>query len=330
MKFIILFFLCLITCRSFGVFKPHEIFKTWVLKEVRYNDGSELPDENVLKYNYLKYTFTAPNTVNTAFKYFELGNTKLFEIRNRKLIFKTTLGYDVNTMQVEALDENHLVLLESEWDSFDGPKLLKYYFVSEDAFQKSIILDDTHIYKITNRDKQNPKTYASFKGEGLRFSLGEGLSHKGEGYFLASFIVFKSGKVDNLKIIRGINKDFDEIFKKEFNRQKRMFVPAKIKGSAVNVQMFCEIRYFDAYKVIKSDELSKLANIHYQKKDYASALEIYNKALTYNQFDQENLYKRAICYKMLGNMNAACVDWNRIQELGGASSKVLLEKYCKR
>lgn len=152
-KFLTGFCFFIFTLSAKAQFKPSDLFQSWVLTQVQYNDESEVPDQDITKYSYQKYTFTKPNVLNLAFDYDYLGDEMSFELKGNRLAIKSKLGFVTKTMRVEQL--------------------------------------------------------------------------------------------------------------------------------------------------------------------------------TPNAIDQDNLYKRAICYKMLGDLKSACKDWLEIMKLGGANSKVLVQKYCK-
>ncbi|AOM78679.1 tetratricopeptide repeat protein [Pedobacter steynii] len=333
---LILFFLfCLISTPLFAQHNSEHIYKSWVLTEVKYNDESELPDEETIKYAYFKYAFSAPDKLHIAHGYKDLGTPMGFGIKGNRVVLKSTEGHVMNTIRIEKLEEDQLVLLQSAADGFDNPKALEYHFVSEEAFQKSQTLNAEDVYSIIDGDtiyKESPKVYARFNGNTLQSSLKVGngkLMDKKSGFLKASFIVFKSGKVDSLKILNSISPVYDELFKKEFFKLKSKWTPAVRNGTPVGVQMTYEVRYLTIDEMMPSYGLTNEANEYYRNKDYAAALKLYNEALQYVPADKENLYKRGICSKMLGNINAACEDWREIRRLGGTTSLRLLEKYCK-
>lgn len=102
MKLYLLLCCCLLTNSLSGKIKSNDIYQSWVLVKVTYDDESELPDEHMIKYTYQKFTFKSPDVLNIALKYNDLGTSFNFEIRNDKqLLLKTPQGYVMNQMQIE-------------------------------------------------------------------------------------------------------------------------------------------------------------------------------------------------------------------------------------
>jgi tetratricopeptide (TPR) repeat protein len=93
--------------------------------------------------------------------------------------------------------------------------------------------------------------------------------------------------------------------------------------------MIREIRYLTSAMMMPAFDYTLKANQQFVVKDYEIALYFYDQALKNNPTDKDNLYKRSICKKMLGNIAGACEDWNKIKELGGTQADALLAQYYK-
>jgi hypothetical protein len=92
MKYYFLLFLCLVCNALNAQIKTDNIWGSWVVTKVTHKDGTELPEENILKYTYVKYTFESPDKMFITQIYHEKGGLFLFEIINNELILKSFAG----------------------------------------------------------------------------------------------------------------------------------------------------------------------------------------------------------------------------------------------
>jgi tetratricopeptide (TPR) repeat protein len=336
MKYSILLFICVAGRSLFAQGGTDNIYGSWVKTKLTYKNGAELPDENILKNTYVKYTFTAPDKINIAGVYFENGTPFNFEIQNNEIILKTAVGSAINTIRIVELSADKMVLLQEGYQGFDDPTALKYTFVRETAFQNLLPLNAGDIYSVTASDtiyKQNPQIYANFKRDSFQGYLYAqmGASYHSDtigNHLAASFIVSKTGVADSLKILEGMGPGFDKAFAKAFNKDKNDWKPAVLNGKYVAVQMFVELTYGTFGPAFSADQYTRKADIAFKQKDYQAALYYYDQALKSIPTDKENLYNRGFCKKMLGNLAGACEDWKKIKTLGGTQADDLLAKYC--
>ena len=89
MKFRILLLICFAANSLLAQTAPDNIYGNWVKIKLTYKDGTELPEENILKNTYVKYIFTVPDKMNISQGYFENGTPFLFEILNNEIIVRT-------------------------------------------------------------------------------------------------------------------------------------------------------------------------------------------------------------------------------------------------
>ncbi|RZK66269.1 MAG: hypothetical protein EOO85_27070 [Pedobacter sp.] len=148
---------------------PSSIMGSWVASNVSYLSGEELPDENVLKYCYTKYTFEAPDKMYFAAVYHILGTEFRYEIKGSRLLVKSTVGYLMNTFRVMELTDKKLVIINADANgSLDSPTSLKYTFYREDFIQQKLPLLPNDIYKVNGTDtlfNSGQKVYALFNGQ---------------------------------------------------------------------------------------------------------------------------------------------------------------------
>jgi hypothetical protein len=328
--------LCLLYYSVSGQIKKNLIYDKWVLSRITYKDGSLLPDENPLKYTYAKYIFSQPDILQHSSIYSERGANYLFEINGNSLVLKSEAGWAMNTLMIEELTEDKLILTQPGLKGYNDPQSLRYEYKRESVYQNSISLTTSDIFSVYHSDttyKQSPKVYADFNGISfqnfLTSNIREGMMDGIAGHMVASFIVSKNGVADSLKILEGISAGYDKAFIKAFNKGKRMWNAAKLNGKKVNVHMIQEIRYLTGAAALPAYLDSQNANAAFNTQNYDVAIYYLDMALKNVPTDKDNLYKRGICRLKLGNLTGACEDWQTIKKLGGSTADELLAKYCK-
>jgi len=135
-----------------------------------------------------------------------------------------------------------------------------------------------------------------------------------------------------VKILEGIDDEFNKRFIKVFNRSRKDWKSATLNEKLVSVQMTVELLYSTSAATIPSYFATQKANEAYGNKDYEVAIYYYDKALQAKPTDKENLYRRGMCKFQLGNKDAACEDWNKAKAIGLGNNiaiDAMIEKYCK-
>ena len=321
--------------------KYNNIYGTWVSAKITYKDGRELPPENLLKYVTIKYTFKFPDTFNPSWVYYQTGIDCSFLINDNYLIIKSIQGGTINILRIESLKDT-LILLQNGSNGFDDPNGIKYFFIPENVYQNSISLQAENIHSIKSGDtvyNECPKIYANFKGNSFQNYIYQRIEYKDKetksksrrnSYFKASFIVSKNGVADSLKILEGINDDYNKIVIQAFKKSKKDWIPGTYRGKNVPVYMLLEFRFLKGIKGFAEElEYSQKAKEAYDAKEYNVALFYFDKALNVNSTDKDDLYRRGFCKMFLGNKAGACEDWNAFKLLGGLNADKVLNLYCK-
>ncbi|GAA4202984.1 hypothetical protein GCM10022289_18550 [Pedobacter jeongneungensis] len=337
MRFLIVLLLCLTSVLCKAQIKSGDLSGSWVAGKVNYLSGDDLPDENVLKYTYVKYTFTMPDKMYFSSVYHTLGSELLFELRGNKLLVKSSVGFVMNTLKIMELSKTKLVLVMADANgSLESPTAIRYTFYPEPLVQRSLALSPDDIYKIKGTDtvfNSSQKIYALFKGPDFSNYISYELSKMGiyvkTGALQATFIVNASGKADSLKIIQGINANYDKAYTKIFYAAQYKWEAATHNGKPVNVLMHQEKKYFKTDEVIPSFFNAQKANAAYEEKNYEVALYYYDLSLKDRPDDKENFYRRGVCRQQLGNLEGACSDWKKVQSLNSSLADALLAKYCR-
>jgi len=337
MKAICIIALTLLTGGASAQNFSKNIFNIWVTAQVTYPNGASLPDANPLKYLYIKYKFSQPDRLNIATAYFENGSDRLFEINGNSLVIKSPEGGYINSYRIESLKDT-LVLLQAGPNGFDDDDALKFYFVPETKFQNYLPLGPDDIVSIKGQDtiyKQSRKIYATYKGRSFQQAIYDGIRTRTSmdgraGNLTATFVVSKTGLIDSVRILEGIDTKFDNLFIKIFNQQRRNWKAAMLQGNPVSVQMSVNLGYSTSATAIPAVLAEQKAIEAYNRSDYELAMYYYDKALANAPNDKDNLYKRGLCKLMLGNKDGACADWNKVKSLGSTPSvDELLQKYCR-
>lgn len=317
----------------------NSIYGTWVSCKVTYKDGRSLPDEHILKYTYIKYQFSRSGSLNTSLAYYEQGTESSYEITGGLLYIKFPQGGIMNTYRIESLKDT-LILTQRGLNGFNDPDACTFYFVPESIYQNGLVLHADDIFSIRLQDtiyKQSQKIYAKYNGPSFQQYIYESIKDRINmdgrvGHFVATFIVSKTGVADSVRILEGIDDEFNNRFIKVFNRSRKDWKPATLNEKSVSVQMTVELRYLTSATTLPSYFAARKANEAYQNKDYEVAIYFYDKSLQTTPTDKENLYRRGMCKFQLGNKDAACEDWNKAKLIGIGSNiaiDAMIEKYCK-
>jgi tetratricopeptide (TPR) repeat protein len=335
-----LFILFVIVLPGFAQAKKDFLYKSWVKVAVIYRDGQELSDDLELKYSYTRYLFEKPNRLFVSTDTKGKGASFTFLLKDRVLEVKNSAGYLINSFLVERMNDKELILLQMGQEWFTDPDCLRFSFLPEADWQKSMPLRPEDILSISGPDtvfREGERIYAQFKGntsfhEFLAKNIPEynNLKSGRDSYFLASFIVRKSGQVDSLQILEGISPAFDRQFVKAFEKGMRNWAPASYGGRSVDVQMSEEFRFISSGSFMPSYDYSKKGKDAMRTGEYSRALYYFEKSLETMPDHVENLYQRAVCNLNLGNIESSCRDLQRVKSLGSPMADVLLEKNCRK
>jgi tetratricopeptide (TPR) repeat protein len=316
-----------------------KIYGNWVKVRTIYKDGTELYDNDLSKYSYTKLVLAKPNKCTIVLKYDQWGGAVRFSVSADILQFETAKGFIMNQLRIEKLTADTMVLVQQNNDSWDDPACVKLYYVPEGAFQKAEKLTAEDVVRVRDKDtlfNASEKVYANFNSETSfhqleQTSLGDLHSEAPiKTRFFATFIIDKNGVADSLKIIEGVNPDFDKQYIKTFSKYKTRWIAPIRNGKPVSVQMKDEFRF----GTFAPDMLGQMspgpnADAAMKRGDYDLAIINYTKALKFTSYVGEYYYKRAFCYLAKGNATDACTDLQKAKELGTYSANGLIKRFCK-
>jgi len=311
---------------------------SYVAGKVTYLTDEALPDDNIVKHSYVKYTFKNPGEVNISNVYFEKGSSFLYSVIGDRLQIKSTVGALMNTLKILESSPVSLVLINAgPSGAFDDPYAIKYTLYNEELIQRKLPLSPDDIYSVHGVDtvfKSGQKVYAKFNGPSFQQYIYNSFSKAGisirSGELLSSFIINENGTPDSLKIIQGFSPKYDAAYVKFFNTAKKMWIPAFHNGKNVKVLMNQHLKYSSSDNgFLEAFMYAGKGNAAYLEKDYELALYYFDMSLDLSSDVFEVLYKRGICRQHLGNIKGACQDWMRVKALGRNIADEVLQKYCR-
>ena len=330
-KLLLSFLLQCILCATYA----QDITGNWIKAKVSYRDGTELEDNQLLKYSYMRYTFGAKGKAKIATVYHDNGNPVSFTLKNKLLSIKNSSGFIMNNFLIESANDTSLIMLQKGASSFSDENCLRFYFVAESQYQSSYHPGPDGIQSVSGNDTiymAGPQLYPIFKGDKSYFdALKEGVPSQPSAnlYFLATYVVKKNGEADSLKILESFDENFDKMIIKNFNKTKNNWQPAVLHGKPVDVQMVQEYKYSSFDTAYPAMDYYRKGASAMKEKDYSAALYYFDLGLGKMPSDVQMLYGRAVCKYELGNVQGACKDLNIIKLLGDKLADELLLKWCK-
>jgi hypothetical protein len=320
-------FLGLLTACSTAIaqIKPSELLGPWVITDLTFNDGAALPDENPVKYTFVKYTFDASNVIYSTSKAANRGVQAYYQIKKDQLIINSASGAILNTFLISKRGPDTLKILHKGPKGFADPDALMYTFVREQVVQKSRLKDLSKDIIISGNDtvyNQSPSLYAKFylpagfETYALQ-EMKEKAGEQGTAVFRMSFIVDKNGVVDSIKVIKGIWQAYDDMYLKTFNKVKSKWKPALLNGKPVAVRMFAEAKYVASAMIEPSNVYTRQGDESYRIGKFDTAVQYYDAALKNYPDNEANLYKRGICKLRLDDVPGALADFRAVKEMRG-------------
>ncbi|QHT68049.1 hypothetical protein GXP67_16075 [Rhodocytophaga rosea] len=316
----------------------YSLLGRWIKTKITYQDRSELPEDMEMKYQYTRFSFEKSNKVYISFAYNDKGVAFSYTIKDKLLNVANEQGYIINTYLIEKHSDSELILIQKGIAGFDEPDCLRYIFSAEQKYQQSSPLQSNDIISIMSEDtlfKASEKIYATYTGktsfhEFLTANIAEYKQVSAtNNFFLASFIVRKTGEIDSVQILESINPNFDSQFLKAINKTKKSWQPATYKGHPVDVQMQEQFKFTSSGKFVSAYDFGQKGKDAMKAGKYMSALYYFDLSLKARPDNIEILYQRAVCKLYLGNKDAACEDLQKVKELGGKNADQLIENNCK-
>lgn len=158
-----------------------------------------------------------------------------------------TIGFD--TYKIEALTDSTLTI------ALEGFRRVKFWAENYLCQQEKylILLDSFNnapVYKANNYITPRYANHVSFQ-----HAIGKALEQeniKRAAYFMATFIVTDKGKIENVRVVNGINSEFDTDVVNFIKKTSGNWIPANFKGVPIQTQTFYEIKYLRSLTVFST------------------------------------------------------------------------------
>lgn len=314
------------------------LYNTWIKVKATYNNDKPIEYATAFKYSYTKYTFSSNGKVGINMAYSSNSLANSFLTNDSVILVSSSLGYELNRFKIMKLTADEMILVQGNGADFNQPGAWKIYLVTQDAFQRSHKFQSDEYSLMANRDtvyNESPYIYPEFTGgdsfqhymqEQIRKTV---LMDQQEGHFIATFIVNKTGGIDSLKILNGINADFDKAFQKSFVKSQTLWKAAMLHGKAVSVKVSLDLKYFTSDKMMPAMRMNTDADNALWAGKYDIALHYYEQSLTYVPDDMSNIYKSALCKLALGRTDGVCEALVQINRSGTMIVDELIGLVCQ-
>jgi hypothetical protein len=332
--FIILFYALIFFSANLDA---QELFGDWIKTNVTYVNDNDFPDDNVLKYQYLRYTFEKSNKLFMSVKYDDKGTALSFDINSNILQIKNSYGFIINSFLVDKITDEELILIQKGKDGFNDVDCIKFQFLKEKLYQNKLSIKSPDILLISGIDtiyKSSEKIHAKFNGTKSFFEFcSDNIPEMSvvmatNNLFVATFIVRKSGQIDSIQILENINKRFEKQFRNALNKSKKLWSAAELNDEKVDVQMSIQFRFVTPNKFIPMYNFSQKGKDALENMEYLRALKYFELALEKIPDSYEIIYYKAICEMNLGNINASCEDLAKVKSSGKMNVEELINKNC--
>jgi hypothetical protein len=337
MKFVFKGLIFLFTSFSINL-NAQEIIGDWIKTRVMYLNDAELPDENGLKYQYLRYSFENGRNFLMSSAFDDPGTILEFEIDNNFLQIKNSFGFITNAFLIEKLTDKDLVLVQKGQTGFSENSCIKFYFEREKTYQAKLLLKPSDILLINNTDtvyKATEKIHAKFVSNKSFYEFcSENMPEiktvmTANNIFLSTFIVRKTGVIDSIQILENINKRFEKQFRKTLIKSQNFWHPGILNDRKVDVQMKMTFKFISSDNFLPMYDYSQKGKNAMKDSDHMRALYYFDLAIEKNPDDYEILYLKAICELNLGNKEAACYDLEKVRSSGKMQITDVINKNCK-
>jgi len=324
---------------SYGLdLKAQNIFGDWIKTKVSYLDNAIFLNENILKYQFIRYTFDKDTRFYSGTSFDDRGTAFSFEVNDSIILIKNSYGYITNSFLISKVTDNELILIQKGHSGFSDSDCIKFYFMREKTYQNSLRPKKSHVLTFSNGDtiyKSSEKLHARFNypisfTEYCYENIPEyNLVRSSDNSFLYTFVVRKTGIIDSIHASGTTNKIFDKQFRKALDRSHDSWEPAELNGGKVDVQMDISFRFYSSDKLLEMLDYYQMGKALIMNLDYKKALYNFELAAEIKPEDYEILYFKAICELNLGKKNEACADLRKVDLTGRMNMDELLEINCK-
>jgi TonB family protein len=154
-----------------------------------------------------------------------------------------------------------------------------------------------------------------------------------QGKVYINFTVGKSGKLRNIRVLRGSHPLLDKEALRVVNTMPT-WIPGKQDGENVSVSYNLPIN-FQLSKLTKEERKTEATifynkgNKFFKKNNLDKAIFFYSKTIEVDYKNKNAYFNRALSYAKLNKSEKACLDWKKAVELGHEKSQLYLDERCK-
>ncbi|MBC7890729.1 MAG: TonB family protein [Sphingobacteriaceae bacterium] len=319
---------------------------TWVAKRVEGRSGAAVMSDDEVQKSDLVFVFDAKRLT-------------LYTQGRKTSVTYTTDGQYIRTgggtaYQIEKITLVELTLTELTTDA-SGSRLKIYLARSEGTyenymFRKYVVpnlrFDGDTFYVM------NEYVFPKFQGRGSNETFFDSYQNSYEfiedafrqqgkpkrDRFRVSFMVSKTGKVENPTIVESTDPRYDEALLRAMRATSALWTPATANSRPARVQINYEFPYglpedrqltLPEILQLKAKDLVQEALRNFQRKRYAEALTTFNQALALEPGNLSIRLNRAATYYQLGQLDNACAEWRYLSALGDKTAARYVRRYCK-
>ncbi|WP_238387135.1 energy transducer TonB [Sphingobacterium olei] len=321
--------------------KQHPLVGNWIKVNTKYLDGAALEEQHPMKYSFLKYSFKPGGKAAIVTDFLSEGSFHPYDLKNSTLEISTTYGAKVK-LKIAYLTKDSLLVIQEGPLGRNDPGSLSITFVRNDHLQKISEWGATDYISTKSKDtiyKASHKIYPVFSNpDGFKNSLQKNMksfekymlsSAKDKGLFFATFVVTKSGAIENIKIIQGMDEQFNKEFIAACKKTEKKWTPAYYNNKPVDSQVTLEINFDFLTQFLSDQSYIYYAMRQLEKGNFENAITYFDKMLSLNPKNEKALIFRGECYLKLNDPQTACEDFRILKNLGFDSGEALLQKYCK-
>ncbi|MFY7811258.1 MAG: hypothetical protein ACOVQ2_05950 [Flavobacterium sp.] len=298
----------------------------WILDKINYNDGSSLEINHPMYSDFLEYTFNNNTfTVNDITFDVEIDNNKISNI------FRTMNYRFINDKLIinELGDNKTLTFIKREnftkiYPEFE-PKSIEYD--NKIVYLPNSIVKPDFIYSINKPEKKFYSEINSYLVNSIK------LENDTEGELELKFIITKDNKIYNVKVIKGISKDFDDLIINNLMKSEKYFKNNFDKDFILT--FIWKINVKELKKDRKIDKLLIKSREYYKKNDFLNVIKNYDEIISNNDLniinknlDNSDFFLVGISYIALNQIDKSCEIFKKIGDKSNFKIRNYLINFC--
>ncbi len=331
-----------------------KLMRNWVKYRLEMKDGSQVPDENIVK-----------NAASMLI--FKKGNTGIvingknaqqiqYAVSSSILVLDATVSYII-----EKLTEHELIF-HGIFENTPDDEIVRFHYVSttessSQYFFRQFIKPNISIqangdtayrfneyifprFQLTLGDFPTILSdfYQVYESSYDMIEEDFNFPDKKKGNFRVSFAINKFGILKDIEIKESSDSTYNNALLQAVSKTRKRWLPAEYENKKVETLFNYVYVYkgeekseeeFDGYQY---DITKYKANKVFAKKEYVKAIKLYTKCILMQDedFDLEPYYKRADSYFALKVNKNACLDWSYLAKKGQKKAEKLFFDNCMK